>query len=173
MLTVVSDSSDEAFLLDLLNSTPVVDGGQRDELATAADGRAWLRARHYAGTPGEWRAVRSARDALQAVVRDRRGSASLASFLDGASYAPTMSDEGVRWELQAPAEQRAAVRAVLAWDALRRTRPGRLRPCENPDCALFLIDRSKPNNARWCSMATCGNRLKARRHHERTRSAQS
>jgi predicted RNA-binding Zn ribbon-like protein len=84
-----------------------------------------------------------------------------------------MSDAGIEWQLRAPAERRAAVRAVLAWDAVRRNRPGRLRPCENPECALFLIDRSKPNNARWCSMATCGNRLKARRHHERTRTAQS
>jgi hypothetical protein len=30
-------------------------------------------------------------------------------------------------------------------------------------------DHSKPNNARWCSMAVCGNRMKARRHYERTR----
>ncbi|MGV0807475.1 CGNR zinc finger domain-containing protein [Mycolicibacterium setense] len=36
----------------------------------------------------------------------------------------------------------------------------------NPDYRLFLIDRSKPNTARWCSMATCGNRMKARRHHQ-------
>jgi predicted RNA-binding Zn ribbon-like protein len=36
---------------------------------------------------------------------------------------------------------------------------------------LFLIDRSKPNSARWCSMAICGNRLKARRHYQRSRQA--
>jgi predicted RNA-binding Zn ribbon-like protein len=52
-------------------------------------------------------------------------------------------------------------------DALRRTRPGRLRPCENPECALFLLDRSKPNKARWCSMAVCGNQNKARRYRSR------
>jgi predicted RNA-binding Zn ribbon-like protein len=34
---------------------------------------------------------------------------------------------------------------------------------------LFLIDHSKPNKARWCSMAVCGNRMKARRHYERSR----
>jgi predicted RNA-binding Zn ribbon-like protein len=68
------------------------------------------------------------------------------------------------------AEERGpAVRAVLAWDELRRTSPGRLRPCENTECALFLIDHSRPNRARWCSMATCGNRMKARRHYERTK----
>jgi predicted RNA-binding Zn ribbon-like protein len=45
-----------------------------------------------------------------------------------------------------------------------------LRPCANIECQLFLIDRSKPNTARWCSMAVCGNRMKARRHYQRGRS---
>ncbi|MEC3993203.1 CGNR zinc finger domain-containing protein [Actinacidiphila sp. DG2A-62] len=53
-------------------------------------------------------------------------------------------------------------------------RPGRLRPCQNAEeCTLFLIDRSKSNSARWCSMAQCGNRMKARRHYERARGARS
>lgn len=173
MVTLLDEPTDEAFLLELLNSTPIVDGAQQDELATAAAGRDWLRARGYAGSPAEWRAVRAAREALQAVVRGERGARSLAELLDGVAYAPAMSDAGIEWELRTSTERRAAVRAVLAWDAVTHTRPGRLRPCENPECALFLIDRSKPNNARWCSMATCGNRLKARRHHERTRSAHS
>jgi predicted RNA-binding Zn ribbon-like protein len=54
---------------------------------------------------------------------------------------------------------------------LTQCRPGRLRPCANDECRLFLIDRSKSNLARWCSMAVCGNRLKARRHYERARNA--
>jgi predicted RNA-binding Zn ribbon-like protein len=48
--------------------------------------------------------------------------------------------------------------------------PGRLRACANDECRLFLIDRSKANAARWCSMAVCGNRMKARRHYQRARS---
>ncbi|MEU1163642.1 CGNR zinc finger domain-containing protein [Streptomyces sp. NPDC005921] len=51
--------------------------------------------------------------------------------------------------------------------------PGRLRPCANPECRLFLLDRSKGNSARWCSMAVCGNRMKARRHYRRTRDAEA
>ena len=51
--------------------------------------------------------------------------------------------------------------------------PGRLRPCANDECRLFLIDRSKANAARWCSMAVCGNRMKARRHYQRSRNAQA
>jgi predicted RNA-binding Zn ribbon-like protein len=51
--------------------------------------------------------------------------------------------------------------------------PGRLRPCANPECRLFLLDESRSGTARWCSMATCGNRLKARRHHARGKGAQA
>ncbi|GGJ34413.1 hypothetical protein GCM10010121_052110 [Streptomyces brasiliensis] len=47
--------------------------------------------------------------------------------------------------------------------------PGRLRACANPECRRFLLDRSRTNKGRWCSMAVCGNRMKARRHYERTR----
>jgi predicted RNA-binding Zn ribbon-like protein len=162
--------ADEAFLLDLLDSTPIVDGVQHDELDTARAARSWLRARGFRGSTVEWAAIRDARSTLQAGVRGRESARSLDPVLRGVSYHASASDNGVRWDLDAPAGQVPAVRAVLAWDALRRTRPGRLRACENPECARFLIDRSKPNTARWCSMAGCGNRMKARRHYERARS---
>jgi predicted RNA-binding Zn ribbon-like protein len=159
--------TDETFLLDLLNSTPIVDGLQQDTLD-----RSWLRAHGHSGSSAEWEAARTARSALQAVTRGQQPARSLSRLLDQVSYRPSISDDGVQWRLDTPTGRSAAVRAVLAWDELRRSRPGRLRPCENPECALFLIDRSKPNNARWCSMAVCGNRMKARRHYERSRQAE-
>ena len=73
-----------------------------------------------------------------------------------------------RYHVIAP-DRELAIRAILAWDALARQSPGRLRPCANDECRLFLIDRSKANAARWCSMAVCGNRMKARRHYQRSR----
>jgi len=172
-LTAMASVDDETFLLDLLNSTPIVDGAQRDDLATAQTGRAWLQAHGHGGSVGEWRAARVARVLLQDVVRGAQPATALAPQLGRASYRAEATDAGVQWHLDTPADQAAAVRAVLAWDAVHRTRPGRLRPCENDECALFLIDRSKPNKARWCSMAVCGNRLKARRHYERTRAVTS
>jgi predicted RNA-binding Zn ribbon-like protein len=113
--------------------------------------------------------VRAARATLQAVVRGTQSATPLAPLLDEVSLRPSLSDDGVQWQVDAPTHRTAAARAALAWDVLRRTRPRRLRACENPECALFLIDHSKSNNARWCSMALCGNRMKARRHYDRTR----
>jgi predicted RNA-binding Zn ribbon-like protein len=165
----VRASADETFLLELLNSTPIVDGEQQDILADEGSARHWLRIHGGTGSAAEQRHTMAARNLLQAAVREDAGVADLAPLLDGVSSRPSMAEEGVAWVFDAPETRRLAVRAVLAWDELRRTSPGRLRPCGNPDCALFLIDRSKPNTARWCSMAVCGNRMKARRHYERAR----
>ena len=157
-------AADETFLLDLLNSTPVVDGVQQDVLDTD-----WLRAHDGTGSTEEWEATRQARDALQALVRGETPADVLAPLLDGVIRRPSITAEGVEWTVDVDKARRLAVRAMLAWDAVHRGSPGRLRPCANEECALFLIDHSKPNKARWCSMAVCGNRMKARRHYERTR----
>jgi CGNR zinc finger protein len=96
--------------------------------------------------------------------------AGLGEFEDGAPVAGIRhreTDGQISWTLRVPEERLLAVRAVLAWDALARHSPGRLRPCANDECRLFLIDRSKANTARRCSMAACGNRMKARRHYQR------
>jgi CGNR zinc finger len=161
--------TDETLLLDLLNTTPVVDGTQRDELADAKAGRRWLAAHGQPASDDEWRAALDARSALQDVVRGDGVPAPLARFVDGVRYRASLDGDGVVWALEPPEGRSAAARAVLTWDALRVSGPGRLRPCANPECRLFLIDHSKPNSARWCSMAVCGNRMKARRHYQRTR----
>ncbi|MGH3154865.1 MAG: CGNR zinc finger domain-containing protein [Streptosporangiaceae bacterium] len=166
--TVTAGSrSDEDFLLRLLNSTPVVDGVPSDELAGPARGRAWLAAAGGLGTDAELSQVLRVRAALQAVVRGEQPPAVLAPELDGVTSVPAIAGGRLTWSLRLAPERELAVRAILVWDALARRSPGRLRPCANDECRLFLIDRSKANAARWCSMAVCGNRMKARRHYQR------
>ena len=165
--------SDEGFLLAVLNSTPVIDGVPRDDFADTARARAWLAAAGGLGTETELRHMRRVRRALQAVVRGEQPPAVLAPELRGVTSVPAIEDGRVAWTLRVPPDRELAVRAVLAWDALARQSPGRLRPCANDECRLFLVDRSKANAARWCSMAACGNRMKARRHHQRARNAQA
>ncbi|GAA1714815.1 CGNR zinc finger domain-containing protein [Streptomyces yatensis] len=166
---MVTTQEQQDTLLELLNSTPVVRGVVQDQLADPEAARAWQQAHGGSGTAEEHAWLLRARDALQDVVRGARPAASLAPLLDGVTSHPEVSSEGVSWELDAPEERRMAVEAVLAWSALLETMSGRLRPCANPECRRFLLDRSKTNKARWCSMAVCGNRMKARRHYQRTR----
>lgn len=161
-----TSADDESFLLDLLNTTPVIDGVPTDALPDLAGARKWLQDHGVPDTEQEWRLLVDARAALQAVVRGDAAPAVLQPFLSDVRLAPSVDNDGVDWHLDGAT---GAARAVLAWDALRVTSPGRLRPCANTECRLFLIDRSKPNTARWCSMAICGNRMKARRHYQRSR----
>ncbi len=164
---------DEGFLLAVLNSTPVVDGVPTDVFADTARARAWLADAGGLGTEAELRHVLEVRQTLQAVVRGEQPADDLAPALQGVGYVPAMVDGQISWTLSVPPDREMATRAVLAWDALARHSPGRLRPCANDECRLFLVDHSKANAARWCSMALCGNRMKARRHYQRIRNVQA
>ncbi len=42
-----------------------------------------------------------------------------------------------------------------------------VRQCEAHDCTLFFHDQTKSHRRRWCSMASCGNRVKAAAHRAR------
>ena len=47
--------------------------------------------------------------------------------------------------------------------------PDRLKACENPSCILYFYDTSRNRQRRWCSMETCGNRVKVNRHYHRSK----
>lgn len=160
MLVSMPSAADwQAVLLDLLNTTPVIDGQMIDLL----DGR-WLRQR---GAPKDVDGVRALRDDLQRVVRMEADASVLRRYLTDVRQVPDIGADGVAWSLEAD----WLARIVLAWGELERDMPGRLRPCANDECRLFLIDHSRAGTARWCSMSGCGNRMKARRHYSRTRGA--
>lgn len=164
--------ADEALLLALLNTTPTVAGTRTDRLADRESALAWVREQGESAAGEDVALLRTTRDTLQALVLGDASPTALGPALEGVGYQATITAEGIGWALAAPAGHAVVARAVVAWDDLRRTSPGRLRPCENAEeCSLFLIDHSKSNSARWCSMASCGNRMKARRHYERRKSA--
>ena len=163
MVSMASTVDWQAVLLDLLNTTPVIDGQMVDRLTDPAAARTWLR-RHRAATE-DVDAVRTVRDELQRVVRMEVDASVLRRYLTEVRQVPDIGADGLTWSLEAdwPAH------LVLAWGELEGDMPGRLRPCANDACRLFLVDRSRAGTARWCSMSGCGNRMKARRHYSRTR----
>ncbi|MFE9685202.1 CGNR zinc finger domain-containing protein [Streptomyces sp. NPDC006285] len=155
--------------MQALNSTPVVDGRRQDLWHGDDELDRWAREHGGLGGDEERRWLRTARDALQAVETGTSAEPGLDGVLSGVRKVPQPSASGIEWRLDAPPERRLAVELVLAWADVKERMPGRLRPCGNPECRLFLLDRSRANTARWCSMQTCGNRLKARRHQARAR----
>lgn len=161
-------NDDVALLMEVLDSAPVVDGRTEDRFAADDAASAWLAAHHLAHGRAEAHELRRVRDLLQGVVRKELPASALADDLSGVRKRPRLKDSGLSWQLTGA--DGAPARLVLAWATLEQDFPGRLRPCENHDCARFLLDRSRNNTGRWCSMEVCGNRMKARRH--RARAAQ-
>lgn len=46
----------------------------------------------------------------------------------------------------------------------------RVKQCARDGCDRFFLDTSKSATRTWCSMQTCGNRMKAARYYERRKS---
>ena len=158
---------DEDLLLAVLNRHPIHDG-ESFELLEGEAGRELVA--QYGGTASavELENLRQARDGLQGMVRSEEDAGeSLSVALRHAALVPEVTASGVRFDLQAPADEVLAARAVLAWSRVQSELPGRLRACANTECNLFLLDHSRPGTAKWCSMAACGNRMKARNHARR------
>jgi predicted RNA-binding Zn ribbon-like protein len=62
---------------------------------------------------------------------------------------------------------------AIALDAARMlgdpAERARVRVCASDTCSARFYDRSPAGRRRWCSMRTCGNEAKARRHRARVR----
>jgi len=56
---------------------------------------------------------------------------------------------------------------TAATDLLTSASRGLVRQCEDAGCGWLFLDRSNARKRRWCSMADCGNRNKARKFYQR------
>ena len=59
--------------------------------------------------------------------------------------------------------------ARAAAELLSSERVDRVRECASETCSWLFLDDSRNRCRRWCDMASCGNRAKARRYYERHR----
>jgi predicted RNA-binding Zn ribbon-like protein len=179
--------------LDLVNTLRERWRRRVETLVTPADLERWLvqagvmaDTADVAATPeilGEARALREAIDACVTALVDGTPSPPAAvARVDGwlkyagARPALLLDADGVpalgeRGEGHSP---RRALGAI-ALDAARMlgdpAERARVRVCASDTCSARFYDRSPAGRRRWCSMRTCGNEAKARRHRARTRSA--
>lgn len=56
---------------------------------------------------------------------------------------------------------------TAATDLLTSVSRGLIRQCADAGCGWLFLDRSNARKRRWCSMADCGNRNKARKYYRR------
>ena len=79
---------------------------------------------------------------------------------------------GYGWRLAPPEPTAPALLAPVLWSAADLMVAGerqRIRQCANDKCLWLFLDQSKNGTRRWCDMASCGNRAKARRHYLKRR----
>ena len=79
---------------------------------------------------------------------------------------------GYEWDVEARPGSALALLAPVLWsagDLLAGPRLDRVRRCANPECGWLFLDDSRAGKRRWCSMQSCGNRAKARRHYHKSK----
>ena len=129
-------------------------------LAAAKQTRAaW---RDLAGALADGKPLRSA--ALALLDRElRRGRGALTLRRQGSQFDVTFEPDPAR------AHDVRFLIARAAASFLAKADPARIRRCGGTNCVLFFYDATKSGTRRWCSMAGCGNRMKAALHYHRKR----
>jgi len=115
---------------------------------------------------------------FDAEAQDRAPSArdldALNEALEKAPARTTLKRErgGYGWDVDIRSGTALALLAPVLWtagDLLTGPRLDRVRRCANPDCLFLFLDDSRAGKRRWCSMSSCGNRAKAKRHYHKSR----
>ena len=82
----------------------------------------------------------------------------------------SIEGEDVRWTWRPAARETDYLFFPIltaATDLLTSVSRGLVRQCEDAGCGWLFLDRSNARTRRWCSMADCGNRNKARKYYRR------
>jgi len=69
-------------------------------------------------------------------------------------------------------ESAADVLALIAQtcsELLASPRLNSMRKCASEKCVFYFVDSSKNQQRQWCSMDTCGNREKVRKHYDKNK----
>jgi predicted RNA-binding Zn ribbon-like protein len=162
-----------ADLVDWLETAAAIDGTPAARLRAAGE-------RDPAAAEQVLRRALAFREALSRVLlaktdarsADRADVAAIdAEYARAARFgrlAPTA--DGFAWHLDQKNEELDAVLWPLASSAvelLTSPKLARLRRCGSATCYWLFIDETKNCSRRWCEMASCGNRMKVRRHRAR------
>jgi len=191
----------ERLCLDFVNSTGQHDDPAADHLRSYADLLAWCLDVElltpaeadalYAQSqvrPAEAAAVFAhaleLREAVFAVlssaaIQQPPSAAALATFNQSLGEARghmrlTTDEAAAHWTWDYDSNDLAQMLGPVAWSAvevLQSADRADLRVCEGQDCDWMFLDTSRNHSRRWCSMQSCGNRAKAKRHYHRGRAA--
>jgi predicted RNA-binding Zn ribbon-like protein len=143
---------------------------------------AWLVARGLMssgeGSEADVKHAIAVREAIRGVIGANTGAAVYPvdiATLNGAASASRLrarfgSDGKARLEPEAAGVEGALGRMVAAvFAAIGDDDWERLKLCGSHTCRWAFFDKSRNHSSRWCRMASCGNRQKARRFRQRSK----
>lgn len=161
--------------LDLMNTVMQINGGPVDSWQSDADVMKWLAEAGFpagASAPAGLLAVaRSLRETVRSLIQARKAG----QKLDVAPLNALLAHAHRHLELVPQAAGGLVAEARYAADTPQRLLAplaesaaqllangdfGLVRKCEDDQCSLWFLDRTKSHRRRWCSMALCGNRHK-------------
>lgn len=172
--------------LDFLNTLVAMDGARTDLLQSDGAVVQWLGQSGMlpeshvakAAQEGLLEEARALRETIRAVVVQRKSGGRvnpkpLNTYLREADSYPQLGADSAghvtlirRRNLDTPrqvlsrlAESAAELLATVDFELVRK--------CEDAECVLWFLDKTKSHRRRWCSMAICGNRNKVRAFRER------
>lgn len=164
-----------------VNTVDLEDGPE--ELTDAAHLSSWLSGHGLlaAGRSTEQDDLKHAlalREALRGIIGANSGGAvypvDVATLNEAAAASRLRArfgpDGRARLEPEAAGVTGALGRIVAAtFAAMAEDDWARLKLCGSPTCRWAFFDRSRNHSSRWCTMAACGNRAKARRFRQQRR----
>lgn len=166
----------------LINTVELPDGA--DRLVDPADAGPWLRDNGLLAAGADvdetdLRFLREVREAFRALVVHNAGGpepsveelAPLRTVVaSGAAHAELGDDGQVRLAAAGDSVRDRLIELVLVMrDAQRDGTWPLLKACANDECRWAFYDRSRNHGGTWCSMSTCGNKLKNREFRARRR----
>ncbi len=170
---------------DFVNTRDIDKG--RDQFVAAGQLRAWLQGRglladHDSVDAADLKHVVEVRESLRALLLANNGApvdTDAIAVLDraalGAHLALRFTSEGqMRLVSDAPGVAGALGRILAAtFEAFLDGSWSRLKACRSDECHWAFYDRSRNRSGKWCTMALCGNRWKARTFRQRHREARA
>jgi len=190
ILTIVADretaSGDIGLIQAFVNTVDLQDGP--DDLPDPNTLKAWLVAKGLLGAAhtvdeSDLKHAIALREAIRGAIGPNSGFPVYpvdVATLNGAATASGLrmrfgADGKPRMEPEVAGAVGAMGRLVATlYSAMENENWTRLKLCSSQACRWAFYDRSKNHSSRWCTMASCGNREKARRFRNqkvKTRSA--
>jgi predicted RNA-binding Zn ribbon-like protein len=166
--------------VDFVNTEIVSEGERVDLLQTEADVRRWVKEAGLAlseaeGPPARLRQAKELRKHLRALFlrgkpRKNEIDAINAALARGrGSFRLERKGGAYRTRFAADSDDPLFLIAAAAAELIATGDLSLIKPCGGTQCILLFYDTTKSHTRRWCSMAGCGNRMKAALHYQRSR----